>query len=134
MAGSIFFVKHNWSSRSSATFYVFEFLISRLPDGPAKNRLQEYVDNNISMLDLRDPKESQLVDLIADALPPHIEKIEDTRIRENLSVLLRDLFEFERTAVVQRRRTEWPGLRKCDVLGPLYWYSKVTSRTNPGFG
>jgi hypothetical protein len=105
MAGSIFFTRRNWSSRSSATFYVFEFLISRLPDGESKSRLQEYVDNNIPMLDLRDPAQSQLVDLIADDLPQHIKSIEDPVVRENLNILLADLFLLAKEQQVHNAKT-----------------------------
>jgi hypothetical protein len=94
MAGSIFFANNTWSSKSSATFYVFDFLIDRLPESGTKSQLQEYVENNIAMLNLRNPDQAELVDLIADDLPQHLEATEDPSRRENLHRLLDDLILF----------------------------------------
>jgi hypothetical protein len=94
MAGDIFFTNRTWSSRSSITFYVMEYLVSRLPDGPEKDAIQEYVDNNIPVLRLEERNKSHLVDLIADGLPNHVAAVEDPRRRESLEVLLADLFRY----------------------------------------
>ncbi|MCV7283252.1 hypothetical protein H7J88_26810 [Mycolicibacterium flavescens] len=105
MAGSIFFASDSWHGKSSTTFFVMDFLISQLPDGEIRSQLQDLVDNNIAILDLREPGQSALLDLIAEELPQHIESIGDARIRENLTTRLADLVSLART---QRQKTRQP--------------------------
>ncbi|CAN5614523.1 hypothetical protein BH09ACT7_BH09ACT7_23900 [soil metagenome] len=94
MAGSIFFDSHNWPSSSSKLFYVFEYLADHVSDADTRARLRELVDENIPLLDLRDPQDSVLVDLIADSLPQHLQRLPDEEQRRNLSKAFEDLITF----------------------------------------
>jgi hypothetical protein len=106
MAGGIRFRDHSWASSTSKTLYVFEYLISRLPNGETKDRLRELVDEEIPLLDLRDPKESVLVDLIANDLQNHVESLEDATRRDNLTAAFSDLIEFAKEQQIRNARAQ----------------------------
>jgi hypothetical protein len=105
MAGDIFFSKHNWAASSWATFYVLEYLANRVPDAPTKEKLTELVENNIPMLDLRDPQLAQLVDIIADDLPRHVPVLEDSKLQQDLTTLLAELVKYAREQQVENHRS-----------------------------
>lgn len=103
MGGFIQFTSDSWSSSSSMTRYVFEFLLDRLPDGPARSELGELNENNVLLLDLREPANRGLVELLAVALPKHVEHIRDGTLREAFGPALMELSE---KADRQRRQRE----------------------------
>ena len=66
MGGFVRFRDGDWSWRSSMTSFLFDFLEATLPQGPARQEIHELNEHNVLMLDLRDPSQSKIVDLIAE--------------------------------------------------------------------
>jgi hypothetical protein len=52
MAGDFYFTNRTWTNKTSAAFYVTEYLVSRLPQGAEQNEIQSYIDNNLPVLEL----------------------------------------------------------------------------------
>jgi hypothetical protein len=96
VAGDIWFLQRHWMSSGWVVDYVMEFLASRVDNASTRDLLSELVEANVVFLDLRDPKEAELVDLIADELPSHVASLEDSQLRENLTVTFKDLYRFAR--------------------------------------
>src|SRR5579875_1720446 len=96
MAGTIFFAQHHWAASSWATRLVMEYLASRVDDTSTKNKLIELVENNVLMLDLSDPKQAPLVDILADELPHHPPVLADPRYEKLLTELLAELAAYAR--------------------------------------
>jgi len=94
MAGDIFFTRHHWASSSSTILYVLRYLADRAADAATRDKLTELVENNIPMLDLRDPQLSPLVDIIADELPGYVKSLHDSELRESLTAIFKDLYRF----------------------------------------
>jgi hypothetical protein len=94
MAGMIFFNKHNWGASSWLTFYVMEHLASRIGDPATQNQISELVDNNIPMLDLRDPDKAPLVNLIVEDLPKHMPVLKDQTYQPELVALINELVDY----------------------------------------
>lgn len=117
MGGSIFFSQHHWSASGWATRFVLEYLASRVADASTKDKLIEIVENNINMLDLRDPQQAALVDIIADELPSHVAHLNDAKLREILlnSTLFEELY---RSAREQRKFNKDPTQDLYFTIGP----------------
>ena len=98
MGGTIFFAQHDWGGSGWATRFVLEYLASRVADASTKNMLIELVENHILMLDVRDPQQAPLVDIIADELPSHVASLEDEELRGILlnSTLFNELYRYAR--------------------------------------
>lgn len=103
MAGEIFFSKRNWAASSWVTFYVLEYLASHVPDPAERKELTELVENNIPMLDLRDPRRAQLVNIIADGLPHQMPEVDDPELQKDLSELFGQLIECAQEQQVENR-------------------------------
>jgi hypothetical protein len=88
VSGPISFTHDAWAENSSITRYVFDFVISRLPEGPQKAELQEWEANNVLLLDLSDPDRRNLVELLALKLPQHTEETSDPALREDFRLRL----------------------------------------------
>jgi hypothetical protein len=76
--------------------FVMEFLADRVSDSSDRNELNGMLADGVAFLNLGDPAQSELVDLIADALPSHIAEIDDVQLRENLQEQYSDLYEYAR--------------------------------------
>lgn len=98
MGGTIFFAQHDWGASSWATRFVLEYLASRVADASTKEMLIELVENHILMLDVSDPQQASLVDIIADELPSHVAHLEDPELRKILwnSTLFEELYRYAR--------------------------------------
>src|SRR5579875_3147981 len=96
MGGTIFFAQHDWAAPSWATRLVMEYVASRVDDAATKNELIELVENNVLMLDLSDPKQAPLVDILADELPHHTPVLADARYEKLLTELLAELAAYAR--------------------------------------
>ncbi|MFT4127030.1 MAG: hypothetical protein QM662_12485 [Gordonia sp. (in: high G+C Gram-positive bacteria)] len=88
MAGRIGFADGDWDGKSSACCFALDFLAVRLPPGAGRDRIRELADANVLFLDLSGPEEFRAVDLLADALPRHIDGIADEPRRQNLAAML----------------------------------------------
>lgn len=106
VAGNIFFSKPNWTASSWVTFYVLEYLASHVSDAPTAQMLRELIENNIPMLDLRDPRLAQLVDIIAGDLPRDMPVLADAKLQHDLTALLAELIEYAREQQAENRRSE----------------------------
>jgi hypothetical protein len=93
VSGSIEFVAGRWDGKSSATYFVLDFVAKQLPAGPEKLRIRELADDNVLLLNLSDPRDSVLADIIAADLPRHVAGIEDEDRRRNLHTMLANLYE-----------------------------------------
>jgi hypothetical protein len=96
MAGDIWFLQHHWSNSGAAVAYVMEYLANRVRDISTRLSLTELIEANVLFLDLSDPKQAELVDIIADDLPAHVAGLDDTQLRENLTAIFQDLYRFAR--------------------------------------
>lgn len=94
MAGMIFFKKHNWPASSWLTFYVMEHLASRVGDITTRENLMELVENNVPMLDLRDPGQAPLVDILLNDFPQHMPVLKDSKYQPDLKALINKLLEY----------------------------------------
>ncbi len=72
MGGFFRFVDEDWSWNTSLTVIVFDLLEDRLPDGDRKNEMCELRDNNVLMLDLRDPSDDDIVEIIVNDLKSYM--------------------------------------------------------------
>ncbi|MBU8815074.1 hypothetical protein KL864_04015 [Mycolicibacterium goodii] len=107
VSGFVRFVDGDWSWNSSMTRIMFDLLEDRLPDGDRKAEIVELRDNNVLMLDLRDPSQDQLVAIIANELNDYLAGRFDADARK---VLERGYSELLRLAAAQHRRnTEQDG-------------------------
>jgi hypothetical protein len=96
MGGSIWFLQHHWLNSGAAVEYVIEHLATQVHDASTRALLNELVEANVAFLDLSDPKQAELVDIIADELPSHVAGLADTELRDNLTKIFEDLYRFAR--------------------------------------
>ncbi|OHU98231.1 hypothetical protein [Mycobacterium talmoniae] len=115
MNGHISFLQREWMGGGRATAFVMEFLASRAPDAATRNLLSDMAETNCTFLDLRDPKQAQLVDLIVNELPLHVAGLEDTAVRNNLAAIFEDLYQFARE---QQEYNRDPTRNTCFTIGP----------------
>ncbi len=117
MGGTIFFAQHDWGGSGWATRFVLEYLASRVADASTKNMLIELVENHILMLDVRDPQQAPLVDIIADELPSHVASLEDEELRGILlnSTLFDELYRYARE---QQNYNKDPTQDRYFTIGP----------------
>ncbi|MED5815259.1 hypothetical protein VST63_23105 [Mycolicibacterium sp. 050232] len=102
MSGFVRFLDGDWSWNSSVTHFLFDFLAEQLPEGPKRSEVVELHDNNVLMLDLREPSNNMIVTTIIDKLPAHLEALDaDTR-----SAFQPALAKLLRLATSQRRHAE----------------------------
>lgn len=101
MSGFVRFVDGDWSWNSSMTRIMFDLLEDRLPDGDRKSEIVELRDNNVLMLDLRDPSQDQLVAIIANELNDYLAGRFDADARKDFE---RGYSELLRLAAAQHRR------------------------------
>ncbi|MEE6175390.1 hypothetical protein [Mycobacterium sp. 050134] len=83
-------------STGGAVDYVMRFLAERVSDPRKSAWLEEIADANVKMLDLSNPEDSELVDIIVNELPAHVTSLEDHRLRDSLAEIFEDLYEFAR--------------------------------------
>ncbi|WP_135452754.1 hypothetical protein [Mycobacterium sp. DL99] len=80
MSGYFRFVDDGWSWNSSVTHFLFDFLAEQLPEGAKRSEVVELHDNNVLMMDLREPSNDIIVTTIIEKLPTHLETLDpDTR-------------------------------------------------------
>jgi hypothetical protein len=103
MGGFVRFVDGDWSWNLSTTRIMFDLLVDRLPDGDRKTDIAELRDNNVLMLDLRDPSQDQLVEIIADNLYDYVDRRFAPDIRQTLA---QPFEELHRLAVGQLRHNQ----------------------------
>lgn len=72
MGGFFRFVDEDWSWNTSLTVIVFDLLVDRVPDGPRKAEIAGLRDENLLMLDLRDPSQDDLVEIVVDDLKGYL--------------------------------------------------------------
>jgi hypothetical protein len=96
VAGDISFLQHHWSSSGATVQYVMEFLASRVHDASTRDSLNDMIRANVAFLHLDDPKQAELVDLIADELPSHVANLEDPQLRDTLQRRFCDLYRYAR--------------------------------------
>jgi hypothetical protein len=96
VAGDISFLQHHWMGTSHSVEYVMEFLAGRVADASTRGLLNDMIEAGVAFLHLADPKQAELVDLIADELPSHVANLEDSQLRENLTRTFEDLYRFAR--------------------------------------
>lgn len=72
MSGFVRFVDDDWAWSSSITRLLFDFLADSLPDDAKKSDIAELRDNNVLMLDLRDPSQDLIVKTIVDGLQKYL--------------------------------------------------------------
>lgn len=72
MGGHFRFLNENWSWNTSLTVLVFDLLEDRLVDSKRKAEMAELRDENILMLDLRDPSQDDLVEIIVNDLDDYL--------------------------------------------------------------
>ncbi|WP_156442333.1 hypothetical protein [Mycobacterium sp. IS-1556] len=65
------------------TRLLFDFLVDQLPEGHARSYIEELRDNNVMMLDLRDPSQDLIVAAIVDDFPRYLEGM-DSNLRMSL--------------------------------------------------
>ncbi len=118
MAGIIFFAQHHWDASSWVIRFVMEYVASRITDASTKETLIELVENNILILDLRDPESALLVDIIADELPSHVAQLEDAELRNILcsGTLFEELYQCARD---QQNHNKDPTQDIHFTIGPL---------------
>jgi hypothetical protein len=68
MAGGFTFARSGWTSGWSAVYYVMRFLAERVEDPATRDEINERMDNNVPFLNLSDPDQGPLVDIIANDL------------------------------------------------------------------
>ncbi|MGB5112923.1 MAG: hypothetical protein WBO08_15450 [Mycobacterium sp.] len=83
MSGFVRFIEDDWSWSSSMTRLLFDFLVDQLPEGHARSDIEELRDNNVMMLDLRDPSQDLIVAAIVDDLPRYLQGL-DSNLRLSL--------------------------------------------------
>ena len=83
MSGFVRFVGDDWAWSSSMTRSLFDFLVEQLPDGQVKSDVAELRDDNVLMLDLRDPSQDLIVTTIIDDLPRYLDGL-DSGLRSSL--------------------------------------------------
>ncbi|MGV0811525.1 hypothetical protein ABQF34_06150 [Mycolicibacterium boenickei] len=76
MSGFVRFIEDDWSWSSSMTRLLFDFLVDRLPEGQPRSDIEELRDNNVLMLDLRDPSQDLIVEAIVDGLPTYLNSLD----------------------------------------------------------
>lgn len=103
MGGFVRFVDGDWSWNLSTTRIMFDLLVDRLPDGDRKTDITELRDNNVLMLDLRDPSQDPLVEIIANNLRDYVDRTFAPEIRQTLGP---PLDELHRLAVDQHRHNQ----------------------------
>ncbi|MGW4099110.1 hypothetical protein [Mycobacterium sp. NPDC004974] len=102
MNGFLRFVDGNWSWNSSITHFLFDFLAEQLPEGPKRSEVVELHENNVPMLDLREPSNDIVVTTVVEKLPAHLETLDpDTR-----SAFQPPLEELLRLAASQHRHNQ----------------------------
>lgn len=72
------------------------FLANQVNDPATSAWLVELADAHVDFLDLSDPKQSELVDIIVDQLPTQVAGLEDVRLRNSLAEVFEDLYRFAR--------------------------------------
>jgi hypothetical protein len=97
MAGMIFFTENSWSASSWLTFLVMERLADQIDDSAMKDKIIERVDNNLPTLDLSDPTQSPLLDIIVEYLPHHIPVLQDPTHQPDVDLLINQLVGYART-------------------------------------
>jgi hypothetical protein len=102
MSGFVEFVDGNWSWSSSLTRIMFDLLEDRLPEG-RKAQMRELRDENILMLDLRDPAEDPLVEIIVNDLNGYLATRFDTDARKDFE---KGFSELLRLAAAQHRHNQ----------------------------
>lgn len=75
MSGFVRFVGDDWAWSSSMTRLLFDFLADSLPEGVSKSDVIELRDNNVLILDLRDPSQDLIVKTILDGLPNYLKNL-----------------------------------------------------------
>lgn len=103
MSGFVRFVDGDWSWNSSMTRIMFDLLEDRLPDGDQKAEIVELRDNNVLMLDLRDPSQDQLVAIITNDLNDYLASRFDANARKDFEAGYSELL---RLATAQHRRNQ----------------------------
>lgn len=83
MSGFVRFIEDDWSWSSSMTRFLFDFLVARLPEGQSRADIEELRDNNVLVLDLRDPAQDPIVSTIIEALPTYLEGL-DSNLQSSL--------------------------------------------------
>lgn len=100
MSGFVRFVDGDWSWNSSVTHFLFDFLAEQLPEGPIRSEVLELQENNVLMLDLREPSNDMIVAMIVDKLPAYSQTLD----RDVRSAFQPGVDELLRFASCQRRR------------------------------
>ncbi|CPS18070.1 Uncharacterised protein [Mycobacteroides abscessus subsp. abscessus] len=72
MSGLVRFVDDDWAWSSSMTRFLFDFLANQVPDDSVKSEIAELRDDNVLLLDLRDPSKDVIVETIVNDLPQHL--------------------------------------------------------------
>jgi hypothetical protein len=106
MAGMIFFKRGNWGASSWLTFYIMEHVADRAAESETKEQITELVQNNIPMLDLRDPGLASLVDIIADDLPNHFPRMQDQKDQLDLNAVIDKLIELAKEQQRENRSSQ----------------------------
>lgn len=106
MSGFVRFAADDWSWSSSMTRTLFDFLVDRLPEGQDKSHVAELRDDNVLMLDLRDPSGDLIVATIIDDLPKYLDGL-DKAVR---SALLPGFTELLRLASEQHAHNQARGV------------------------
>jgi hypothetical protein len=76
MSGFVRFVDDDWAWSSSMTRVLFDFLTDGLPEGPSKSDIAELRDNNVLILDLREPSQDLIVKTIVDGLATYLDSLD----------------------------------------------------------
>jgi hypothetical protein len=113
MGGFIRFADGDWAWSSSATRILFNLLTSRLPKGERRARVAVLRDHNVLMLDLRDPAEADLVDVIVDDLPAYLAAAVDSDVA---AALAPGFAELSWLAALQRHHNTVRGVSPHDVV------------------
>jgi hypothetical protein len=103
VSGFIQFTDGNWSYSTWITHVVFDLLVDRLPEGDLKAEIAELRDENINMLDLRDPAQETLVKIVVDDLDDYLSTHFDADLRERMKAGFTELHQL---AAAQHARNQ----------------------------
>jgi hypothetical protein len=96
LAGGFSFARRTWGANWSMTYYAMEFLAERAADPSTKDRIRDLLDNNVPFLDLRDPEQAPLVDILADELVNHVPPYRDPEAQRIALQIMTEIVECAR--------------------------------------
>jgi hypothetical protein len=115
VSGDIFFLQRHWASTGGAVAYVMGYLASQVRDRSTSARLTELAESNVCFLNLSDPEQAELVDIIVDVLPSQVAGLEHEGHREYLRKAFEDLY---RCAREQQDYNKDPSQPSYFTIGP----------------